>query len=232
MRVSTPQCKPPPLARQRWAVRRAPNTGTAGSDETDAGWKAGHVLVACDKFKGTLSAREVAACIADGIRAVAPRVPVVAVPVADGGDCTLVAVEESGFEGIPVTVDGPTGEAVLTRYAARVSAYDLTCRSWYDLTCRSRRIREAMERGEFDNLPGAGRPLDLGVPGRERSWAERRLDQEDLSGVLPGPSASVGRSRTSSGPSPTSPTRRPRRRSSRTSTSASPRPISSHGKGR
>src|SRR5690554_3023375 len=24
-----------------------------------------------------------------------------------------------------------------------------------------RRIREAMERGEFDNLPGAGQPLDL-----------------------------------------------------------------------
>jgi len=97
----------------------APITGTAGSDETDAGWKAGHVLVACDKFKGTLSAREVAACIVDGIRAVAPRVPVVAVPVADGGDGTLVAVEESGFEGVPVTVDGPTGEAVVTRYAAR-----------------------------------------------------------------------------------------------------------------
>ena len=132
------------------------------------------MLVACYKFKGTLSAREVAACIADGIRAVAPRVPVVAVPVADGGDCTLVAVEESGFEGIPVTVDGPTGEAVLTRYAARVSAYDLTCRSWYDLTCRSRRIREAMERGEFDNLPGAGRPLDLGVPGRELGRAPSR----------------------------------------------------------
>jgi len=38
-----------------------------------------------------------------------------------------------------------------------------------------------MERGEFDNLPGAGRPLDLGVPGRERNWAERPLDQDDRS---------------------------------------------------
>ena len=78
-----------------------------------------HVLVACDKFKGTLSAREVAACIADGVRDVAPGVPVISVPVADGGDGTLIAVEDAGFEFVPVTVEGPTGEAVMTRYAAR-----------------------------------------------------------------------------------------------------------------
>lgn len=79
----------------------------------------GHVLVACDKFKGTLSARQVAACIAEGIRAAAPGVLVVAVPVADGGDGTLIAVERAGFEIVPVTVDGPTGEAVVTGYAVR-----------------------------------------------------------------------------------------------------------------
>ena len=50
-----------------------------------------------------------------------------------------------------------------------------------------RRIREAMQRGEFDNLPGAGLPLNLGRPGHERTWAERRMDDEDLSGILPGP---------------------------------------------
>ncbi len=42
-----------------------------------------------------------------------------------------------------------------------------------------------MERGEFDNLPGAGRPLDLGVPGRERNWAERCLDQDYRSRACP-----------------------------------------------
>lgn len=50
-----------------------------------------------------------------------------------------------------------------------------------------RQIREAMERGDFDNLPGAGRPLNLGRPGHERPWAERRMEGEDLAGVLPGP---------------------------------------------
>lgn len=93
--------------------------GTAGHDEAGADGRAGHVLVASDKFKGTLSAREVAVCIADGVRAVAPEVPVVAVPVADGGDGTLIAVEEAGFELVPVRVEGPTGEAVATCYAVR-----------------------------------------------------------------------------------------------------------------
>lgn len=91
--------------------------GNLGPDE--ACEKLGHVLVACDKFKGTLSAREVAACIEAGVRAVAPGVGVVAVPVADGGDGTLAAVEEAGFHLVPTTVDGPTGEPVLSSYAAR-----------------------------------------------------------------------------------------------------------------
>ena len=94
-------------------------TGTAACDQRDADSSTGHVLVACDKFKGTLSARDVATCIADGLHAVAPGICVITVPVADGGDGTLIAVEEAGFAGVPVTVDGPTGEAVVTRYAAR-----------------------------------------------------------------------------------------------------------------
>ena len=79
----------------------------------------GHVLVACDKFKGTLTSLEVAECIATGVHSVDPGVPVVAVLVADGGDGTLLAVERAGFDLVPVTVDGPTGEAVQTSYAAR-----------------------------------------------------------------------------------------------------------------
>jgi len=79
----------------------------------------GHVLVACDKFKGTVTGREVAACITAGIGAVAPSVRVVAVPVADGGDGTLAAVEEAGFHLVSTTVDGPTGEPVLSGYAVR-----------------------------------------------------------------------------------------------------------------
>jgi hypothetical protein len=44
------------------------------------------VVLAPDKFKGTLTAAEVAQHLADGIRSRRPDVELVTVPVADGGD--------------------------------------------------------------------------------------------------------------------------------------------------
>lgn len=41
-----------------------------------------------------------------------------------------------------------------------------------------RQIREAMDRGEFDDLPGAGRKLDLGGDEGASWWAKRKLDEE------------------------------------------------------
>ena len=48
-----------------------------------------------------------------------------------------------------------------------------------------RLVREAIERGKFDNNPYTGRPIDLGRPGAEKPWIVERLEREDLSGVLP-----------------------------------------------
>jgi hypothetical protein len=49
-----------------------------------------------------------------------------------------------------------------------------------------RRIREAQERGEFDDLPGAGKPLpDLDRPHDELWWIRRKLKDEGLSYVPP-----------------------------------------------
>ena len=42
-----------------------------------------------------------------------------------------------------------------------------------------RQIREARERGEFDDLPGRGRPLDLSDTG-ELWWVRRKLRDEGL----------------------------------------------------
>jgi len=44
-------------------------TSIERDDKTDADRTPGHLLVACDKFKGTLSTREVATCIAPTVRA-------------------------------------------------------------------------------------------------------------------------------------------------------------------
>ncbi|TFV58343.1 glycerate kinase [Geodermatophilus sp. DF01-2] len=75
------------------------------------------VLVAPDKFKGSLTAPEVADAVARGLTAVRPGVAVTCLPVADGGDGTLAAALAAGFESVPVTATGPTGEPVRTAYA-------------------------------------------------------------------------------------------------------------------
>jgi Domain of unknown function (DUF1992) len=52
--------------------------------------------------------------------------------------------------------------------------------SWID-----RQIREAQERGAFDNLPGAGKPLHLDED--EDWWIKSLIRRENLEAVLPGP---------------------------------------------
>lgn len=49
-----------------------------------------------------------------------------------------------------------------------------------------RQVREAIERGEFDNLPGAGRPLP-GLNGRDAEdwWVRGFLEREKISMPLP-----------------------------------------------
>jgi len=45
-----------------------------------------------------------------------------------------------------------------------------------------RKIRESMERGEFDNLPGAGKPIpDLDRPYDELWWLRKKLRDEQFS---------------------------------------------------
>ncbi|MEU6237970.1 glycerate kinase [Kitasatospora sp. NPDC047058] len=79
----------------------------------------GHVVVAPDKFKGTLEGAEVAARIAAGIRRVAPGADVRELPVADGGEGTLAAALAAGFTRVPAKVAGPTGLPVDAALAVR-----------------------------------------------------------------------------------------------------------------
>jgi hypothetical protein len=49
-----------------------------------------------------------------------------------------------------------------------------------------RQIREATDRGEFDNLPGAGKPIaDLDKPHDELWWVKQKLRREDFAYLPP-----------------------------------------------
>ncbi|RZT15092.1 glycerate kinase [Kribbella sp. VKM Ac-2569] len=75
------------------------------------------VIVASDKFKGTLTSAEVADAVGAGVRRVCPDATVVSVPVADGGDGTLSAAVAAGYTHVPIVASGPTGEPVRSGYA-------------------------------------------------------------------------------------------------------------------
>jgi glycerate 2-kinase len=81
--------------------------------------RAGHVVVAPDKFKGSLTAPQVAAHVAAGLQRFMPTADVRLAPVADGGDGTLEAVAACGYSLVPVVVSGPTGQPVDAAFARR-----------------------------------------------------------------------------------------------------------------
>ncbi|MER5449109.1 glycerate kinase [Streptomyces sp. NPDC002766] len=77
------------------------------------------VLIAADKFKGSLTAVQVAERVTAGLRRVVPAVEVTALPVADGGDGTVDAAVAAGFERREVRVAGPLGHEVSAAFALR-----------------------------------------------------------------------------------------------------------------
>jgi len=77
------------------------------------------VLIAADKFKGSLTAVEVAERITAGIKRVRPDASVESLPVADGGDGTVAAAVAGGFERHEMEVTGPLGGPVTAAFALR-----------------------------------------------------------------------------------------------------------------
>ncbi|KUJ70882.1 glycerate kinase [Streptomyces albus subsp. albus] len=78
------------------------------------------VLIAADKFKGSLTAVQVAEHVTAGLRrGTAGRVRTEALPVADGGDGTVDAAVAAGFERRTARVTGPLGTPVTAAYALR-----------------------------------------------------------------------------------------------------------------
>ncbi|HYH33667.1 MAG TPA: DUF1992 domain-containing protein [Nocardioides sp.] len=74
----------------------------------------------------------------------------------------------------PREADPRTGRAAA---AARIAQQQ----TWVDL-----QLRRAMERGDFDDLPGAGKPIDdLGDSHDPDWWVKRLIERERVTGVLP-----------------------------------------------
>ncbi|WP_030252841.1 glycerate kinase [Streptomyces violens] len=75
------------------------------------------MLIAADKFKGSLTAVQVAEHVTAGLRRAVPDLSVAAVPVADGGDGTVAAALAAGFARHEARVTGPLGEPVKATFA-------------------------------------------------------------------------------------------------------------------
>jgi glycerate kinase len=75
------------------------------------------IIIAPQSFKGSLSAREVAVAMANGIRRVLSDVTLVLLPMADGGEGTVDAlVSATGGRLINSEVTGPLGEKVVATW--------------------------------------------------------------------------------------------------------------------
>lgn len=83
------------------------------------------VLIAPDKFKGSLTAPQAAEAMARGVRRILPNAEVSLIPLADGGEGTIDAMTAArGGEIRRVTVTGPMGQPVEARYGSgKVTAY-------------------------------------------------------------------------------------------------------------
>ena len=82
------------------------------------------IVIAPDKFKGSLSAPDVARHLEEGLHAgsrIAGLGPleVLRIPVADGGEGTLDAAVGSGFTRRSAVVSGPTGRPLTAEFAVR-----------------------------------------------------------------------------------------------------------------
>ena len=76
------------------------------------------ILIAPDKFKGSLNAREVAENIAKGLRDALPDAKIDIVPMADGGEGTAEAIcEARGRSWLKCKAHDPVGREIEARYA-------------------------------------------------------------------------------------------------------------------
>lgn len=132
------------------------------------------ILIAPDSFKGSLTARQVAVFLAEGIREVMPRADIQQIPLSDGGEGfaeSLLAVNSGYSQAIPVT--GPAGNIINSSLhfieQGRTAVIEMAAASGLTLVPESSRnplytttcgtgelIRAALETGCREILVGLG----------------------------------------------------------------------------
>ncbi|GAB2757597.1 glycerate kinase [Sinomonas soli] len=114
------------------------------------------ILIAPDKFKGSLTAAEAADAMAEGALAVYPDAEIVRVPVADGGEGTLEAAVAAGFEERIRAVTGPLIKPVGAAWALRGAT-------------------AVIETAQASGLAALGADPDPGTAGRAHSYGAGQL---------------------------------------------------------
>jgi glycerate 2-kinase len=134
------------------------------------------VVVAPDRFEGSLGAGQAAVAIEAGLRRARPDAEVLRLPLGDGGAGTLEALVAAGFQRLAVPASGPTGEPVAAAIAVdgRRAFVEMAEASGLKRLPGGRRAPlEATTRGTgelvlaaLDLVPGIGaRDLVLGIGG-------------------------------------------------------------------
>lgn len=135
-----------------------------------------HVVVAPDKFKGSLTAADVAAHVAAGLHRADPTLEVHQIPLADGGEGTVDAALAAGGAERRLTVTGPLGSPVEARYAildgadGATAVLEMALASGLALTAaddRAARCSTSYGTGELvaDAVAAGARRIVIGVGG-------------------------------------------------------------------
>lgn len=124
------------------------------------------IVIAPNAFKGSLTSRQAALAMAEGVRRVLPEAAIVEVPVADGGDGLLdIALETLGGTVRTVTVTGPDSEPLEAAFChvpeMRFAAIEMALASGLALLADDRRNpMTATTRGTGQLIAAA---VELGV---------------------------------------------------------------------
>ncbi|MFC4337709.1 glycerate kinase [Salininema proteolyticum] len=112
------------------------------------------ILIAPDKFKGSLPASLVARHLARGLRRADPSRETAELPVADGGDGTVDAAVAAGFDRVEHIVTGPLGEPVTAAVAVqgRTAVVEMAQASGLALSPEPLRPLRATSRGTGELL--------------------------------------------------------------------------------